>query len=128
MEERCGEDEGADGDQDRSGDDHDGEDLVCACEWGEEVFDLGQVCEGSDVEAEVHELEEDEERLHDWVRGGREFVAGGEDAAGEIRFGLGLGWSWRGWGFGGGDGVGDSIGDFFANSFDWGYEAVAAAG
>ena len=72
-------------------------------------------------------MEEDEERLHDWVRGGGEFVAGGEDAAGSGGFGV---WWWCrcGWGFGGGDLLGDSFGDFFGDSLDGGYEAVASAG
>ena len=41
-------------------------------ERGEEVFDLGEVGERADVEAEVHQLEEDEEGVDDvvGVRGG----------------------------------------------------------
>ena len=69
-------------------------------------FDFGEVGERSDVEAEVHELQEDEEGLHEAVGGLREVFGGGEDAVEEAGFeGQGAG-SWLSGLSGQGRGVG----------------------
>jgi hypothetical protein len=48
-------------------------------ERGEEVFDFGEVGEGSDVEGEVHGLEEEEEVAGYGVGDFGEFFLGGEE-------------------------------------------------
>jgi hypothetical protein len=79
AEEDGAEEEGAHGDQNRGGDDEGGEDESGTGEWGEEVLDFGEVGEGSDVEGEVHGLEEEEEVSGYGVGNFGEFFLGGED-------------------------------------------------
>ena len=80
MEEHGAEDKGADGDQDGGGDDEDVVTICVASRQGrEEFFDLRQVGERADVEAQIHELQQDEERLHNGVRGLGKLFGGGQD-------------------------------------------------
>lgn len=81
SEEDGAEDKGADGDQQGRGDDEDGEQ---GGGGGEKVFNFGKVGEGSDVEAEVHELEGEEERLDDGVGDGGEVGGRGEEGVQEV--------------------------------------------
>ena len=61
-------------------------------EGGEEVVDFGEVGERADVEAEVHELEGEEEGLDEGGGGGGQVLFGGKDAVEEVgRCGVGGG-------------------------------------
>ena len=63
MKEHGAEQEDAHRDEDGGGDDEQEEERVRVGERRDEVFDFGEVGEGSDVEGEVHELEQEEEGL-----------------------------------------------------------------
>ncbi len=118
VEDGGGEDEGADGDEQGSGDEQAGERGGGARKDGEELADFGQVGERADVEADVHELEEDEEGADGARSGGWEFLRGGEEGHGcGFRFGCG-GWTL----------VGGGCGGVLCEVLDGGDEAVAAAG
>ena len=68
VEEESAEEKGANGDEDGGGDDEDGEGQRWFGEQrGEEVIDFGEIGEGTDVEGEIHDLEEKEEGLGDGV-------------------------------------------------------------
>jgi hypothetical protein len=84
AEEDRAEEEGADGDENGGGDDEGGEDERGVGERGEEVLDFGEVGEGSDVEGEVHGLEEEEEVSGYGVGDFGEFFGCGEDGSGGV--------------------------------------------
>ena len=79
AEEDGADEERADGNENGGGDDEGGEDKHGVGERGEEVFDFGEVGEGSDVEGEVHGLEEEEEVAGYGVGDFGEFFLGGEE-------------------------------------------------
>ena len=84
MEEEGAEEKGADGNEDGGGDDEDGEGQGWAGQEGcEEVVDFGKVGEGSDVEAEIHDLEQEEEGLGYGPGDFGEFFRGSKDTSAE---------------------------------------------
>jgi hypothetical protein len=87
AEEDRAEEEGADRDEGGGGDDEGGEDEGGAGERGDKVLDFGEIGEGSDVEGEVHDLEEEEEVLGYGVGDFGEFFGGGEDVVGVFCWG-----------------------------------------
>lgn len=81
VEEEGAKEKGADGDENGGGDDEDGEgERRAGQQRGEEVVDFGKIGEGTDVEAEIHDLEEEEEGLRNGVRNFGEFFRRSEDA------------------------------------------------
>ena len=59
--------------------------LGCSGQWREEVFNFRQIGQRPDIEGQVHELHEDKERLHDWIRDLRKLLRGGQNPAKEPR-------------------------------------------
>lgn len=79
VEEDGAEEKGADRDEHRGGDDEDGENGGGVGQRREEILNFGEVGESADIEAEIHELEKDEESLGDGVGDFGELVECGED-------------------------------------------------
>jgi len=77
VEERGGDDEGSDRDQQGRSDDEDEVGLRTHRQGRHHVFDLGEVGERADVEADVHQLQQDEESVDGAVRGWGELLGCG---------------------------------------------------
>lgn len=69
-----GENESADGNQDSGGHDQDVQRQSGFGQRREEVFDLSQISQCTDVEGHVHQLQQNEKRLHDAMGGLRKLV------------------------------------------------------
>jgi hypothetical protein len=136
MEQDSRDEEGAGCNQDGCADDEGEEDGLRMEQGREQVLDFGEVGEGADVEADVHELQQDEE-ISDHGVGGLWKVGGcGEEAAERRGDGFSCGWRRVGeLGVGhqgdadcGGDATRGTDGGGGIDAFDGSDEAVAAAG